>query len=267
MADETTIESILLASPPGQFDAILEDVRSLLSKSSLSSLLEPNFVSAIRSEWEATVGRSILDAAAVGGAGSDDDVDGCIASLTKSMDDYIARKFSSPGVRAAHIVTVETVGGTPTITIATYAERIDLHNHHAGSWRGCYTICPTSGDIDGKISVRAHTFENAGNVQLHSDVSPMATNVGACPPSDGGGDDDDGEKSSWTKEVTGQIELWEEKDVMNSLSSMYESMGNTYLKSLRRVMPITRTKMEWNVMAHRVVQTLGGGHDKEKFKH
>ena len=113
------------------------------------------------------------------------------------------------------------------------------------------------------ISLWAHTFKNEGNVQLHSDVSLEAINVGTCSPSE----DNDDKQSSWAKAVTRQIEIWEDKEVMQNLSGMYESMGSTYLKSLRRVMPITRAKMEWNVMGHWVVQTLCEGHDKDKSKH
>lgn len=260
--NEDAIRSVLLASPPGQFDIIVEDLRSLLPKSSAPTLLEPSFVAALRSEWEASTGSSILAAKNGGGGAEGCSSEWCIALLSKSMDDYVASKFSSPGVRAAHSVTASSGGGDDTLTIATYAERVDLHNHHAGSWRGRYSICPATGDLSGKITIRAHTFENGGNVQLHSDISLDAANVGACSLS--GGSD---EQSLWASAVVRQIDAWEEEMAMQKLSDMYESMGNTYLKSLRRVMPITRTKMEWNVMAHRVVQTLGEGHDKEKFKH
>mmetsp|Transcript_37388 Transcript_37388/g.78853 ORF Transcript_37388/g.78853 Transcript_37388/m.78853 type:complete len:264 (-) Transcript_37388:177-968(-) len=258
---QDALKSILLASPPGQFDIILDDLRSLLPKSS-ASLLEKNAVATIRSEWETSTGRSGLANAADGTA--DDSGDGCIASLSTAMENYLNLKFSSKwGAHAAHTITATTTAdGAPAYTIATYAERIDLHNHHAGSWKGTYTICPSTGDLSGNISVCAHTFENGGNVQLHSEVSPKSANVGTCAPSD-----DDEKRSSWAKSVARQIERWEEVEVVQNLSEMFESMGNTYLKSLRRVMPITRTKMEWNVMSHRMLQTLGKGHDKEKFKH
>ena len=64
-----------------------------------------------------------------------------------------------------------------------------------------------------------------------------------------------------------KVQAWEDKEVMDKLADMYERMNNEYLKSLRRVMPITRTKMDWNVMAHRVRITLGEGHDNDKLKH
>ncbi|KAL3804754.1 hypothetical protein ACHAW5_007987 [Stephanodiscus triporus] len=256
--NQGAIQRILLASPPGQFDVILEDLRSIVPK---PTLLEPNFVAALRSEWEEATGRSAM--AAGGDAGSGSGYAECyITSLSKAMDEYISSNFSSPGVRAAHNVTASTVDDTPTLKIATYAERIDLQNQQVGSWKGCYTICPSSGSLHGEIYVWAHTYENGGNVQLMSNISLDATIAMTCLPSDGSD-----KRSSWASAVTRQIGSWEEIELLKKMDQMYESMGNTYLKRLRRVMPVTRTKMEWNIMAHRVVQTLSEGHDKDKFKH
>ena len=79
--------------------------------------------------------------------------------------------------------------------------------------------------------------------------------------------DESNTHTSWASSVLLQIKSWEEMEVVNKLEIMYESMGSIYLKRLRRVMPVTRTKMEWNVLSHRVAQTLKEGHDKEKFMH
>jgi hypothetical protein len=254
-SNQSAIQRILLASPPGQYDVILEDLRSIVPK---PSLLEPNFVALIRSEWEAANGRSAIAAGGDGGSECGD-AKIYITSLSEAMDVYIATYFSSSGVRAAHNVTASTVDETLTLTVATYAERIDLQNHRAGSWKGCYTIFPTSGSIHGEISVWAHTFENGGNVQMISNLS-LDASFSRCLPSDGSET-----RSSWALAVTRQIGSWEEIEVIKH--DTYESIGKTHLKRLRRVMPVTRTKMEWNVQAHRVKQTLGEGHDKNKFKH
>jgi hypothetical protein len=256
--NQGAIQRILLASPPGQFDIILEDLRSILTK---PTILEPNFIAALRSEWDAATGRSAI--AAGGDAGSESgDAECFINSLSRTMDAYLALNFSSPGVRAAHNVTASTVDETQTLTITTYAERIDLQNQQVGSWKGCYTNCPTSGSMHGEIVIWAHTFENGGNVQLISNISLDASISVTCLPSDGSE-----KRSSWASAVTRQIGSWEELEIVSKMDLTYESMGSTYLKRLRRVMPVTRTKMEWNVMAHRVVQTLSEGHDKDKFKH
>ena len=247
--------SILLASPPGQFDLILEDIKSIAPK----AVAEESELSALRAEWAATTGHAIIEASAAEYA-ADESSDGCVHALRKAMDDYANLKFSSPGVRAAH--QVNRKDGDEILTITTYAERIDLNNQHAGSWRGCYTVCPSSGTISGEISICAHTFENGGNVQLHSNITLDSINVGTASSSDGSD-----KHSTWAQAVKRQIQNWEEGEVMGKLSELYASIGNAYMKSLRRAMPITRVKMDWNVMAHRLVQTLGEGHDKEKFKH
>jgi len=269
--NQGAIRSLLLASPPGQFDIILEDLRSLLPKTTTS--LEAGIIASYRLEWEAATGRSTI--AAHGNDGNNNDYNeeannNCIASISKVMDIYLASNFSSPGVRAAYTVSTSvvddgnksTTNKSTTLTITTYAERIELNNHQAGSWTGQYRICPTTGSLHGDISVRAHTFENGGNVQLTSNISLNTTISQTCSLTD-----ESETHSSWGSAVTRQIKSWEEMEVVNKLDILYESMGSVYLKRLRRVMPVTRTKMEWNVLAHRVAQTLKEGHDKDKFVH
>uniref|UniRef100_A0A7S2PVZ7 F-actin-capping protein subunit alpha n=1 Tax=Skeletonema marinoi TaxID=267567 RepID=A0A7S2PVZ7_9STRA len=252
-----TARSILLASPPGQFDLILEDIQSIAPKSLSEDVID---VSALRAQWAATTGHAI-----VGISAADDTTDesnGCIDALRKAMDDYVNLKFTSPGVRAAHRVKQED--GGETITITTYAERIDLANHSVGSWNACYAVKPSLGHISGSVSITAHTFENGGNVQLHSNMSLDETSA-ECITSTS--NDNADKQLIWAKSIVKQVQAWEDKEVMDKLADMYERMNNEYLKSLRRVMPITRTKMDWNVMAHRVRITLGEGHDKDKLKH
>ena len=184
--NQDTIRRILLSSPPGQFDIILEDLRKLLQNESSILLSEqPNFITTVRTEWEAASGRSILtknNNTNDGGGGSYDEW--CKTILSKAMDGYLSQKFSSPGVRAAYtIMTSSTSSPVTTLTIATYAERIDMHNSHVGSWKGQYTICPSSGTLSGNVVLCAHTFENGGNVQLNSNITLKEVNVGICSSS------------------------------------------------------------------------------------
>lgn len=270
--NQTAINSILLASPPGQFDIILDDLRSLLPKSSVSTLLESRVVNDVRAEWEASTGRSTLAAAADcdGGVGKSesDDANQCyISSLSNAMDTYLASNFSSSGVRAARTVTIASTADTDdapkrTLTINTYAEKIDLHNYQAVSWKGCYTIslplASTSNILQGQIDIWAHTFENGGNFHLRSNIS---LNAKIKQPI-GAASDDNEQQSAWASSITQQIECWDKVEVMQHITEMFDSIRHTYMKRLRRVMPITRTQMDWNVAGHRVVQTLCEGHDK-----
>ena len=256
--NQTAIKDILTSSPPGQFDQVLTSLRSIIPKSQEAQLLEPNFITALRSDWEISTCRSILTASS---NGSGDETattnDECVASLHKAMADYISLKFSSSGVQSAHKIVREIEGDTNSpISIATFAEKIDLHNHNSGSWTGHYTINPASNSLSGNVVICAHTFENGGNFQLHSNIPLEGVTIQSNQK----------DATKWAADTTNQILTWEDEQIMETLREMYVSMSSVHLKSLRRVMPITRTKMEWNVMAHRLVHTLGEGHGKDKDK-
>ena len=269
--NQAAIKNILLGSPPGQFDIILDDLKVLLPKPSVPTLLDPSTVSALRTEWEESTGRSTLATAAATAAGgggdarNEDASELLVTSVSKAMDTYLASNFSCLGVRAAHTVTISrTVDDTPsTLTINTYAEKIDLHNYQVVSWKGCYAISLplsslSSNVLHGQIDVWAHSFENGGNyhlrsnITLHTDINKTTSTT--CNDID--------QKSAWASSVTQQIESWDKMEVMQKITELFESIHSTYLKRLRRVMPITRTKMDWNVAGHRVVRTLCEGHDK-----
>ena len=234
---------ILLASPPGQFDLILGDLRSALSES--SGLIDDDFVGSVRSEWEASTNRSVLT--------SKEAVDGdaSISSLHTAIDEYLS-KFSSSNIHTGHQVT-NAVG---SIIITIYVEKIDPNNFRTGSWTGKYTLNNTTGSFSASVDIHTHTFEDGANFHLKSKIDTSAVQVGSCPP--------DGEKlSAWTLAIVRTIKAWEEEEIMSKLREMYDSMGGS-LKSLRRVIPVTRMKMDWDVMSHRVVRMLGEKEEKRE---
>lgn len=245
-----TVRMLLLSSAPGQFDPILNDLRCILPKSSPDHL-DHNFIAAVRSEWEGETRRSILTAMNDGAA---DDHDLCVSLLRNAVDEYLTRKVASTNVRAAHEV-LKAVDAKIVITI--YAENVDLHNFRAGSLTGTYTLCNSTGSFVGSVRIHTHSFENGANFQLKSRIDFNPIQVGTCATSDGS------EKQTlWANAVIQQIVNWEETEVNSKIRDMYDSMGAS-LKSLRRVMPVTRTKMTWNVRPHRVVQMLEKGLDLE----
>lgn len=150
--------------------------------------------------------------------------------LYESLKTYHSEYYSSKGVVSALSVTEEG----DNLIIRTFAERPDESNCQASSWTAQWTVQP-SGELKGTVQVRALCYEE-GSIQLHStrDFGPVT-----C-----------GEAK-----VVEQIGTWEQQ-VVDSINEMYDNMGGT-LRSLRRVMPVTRTKMEWNVLSHRMVKLLG----------
>lgn len=148
--------------------------------------------------------------------------------LYGNIKSYQQEYYSSKGVVSALVVTEEG----DDLVVRTYAERIDESNCHAGSWTAQWTVM-SSGQVKGTVKVHALCYEE-GSIQLHStrDFGPSSTT-----------------------NVVKQIGDWEQQ-VVDSISELYVSMGEK-LRSLRRVMPVTRTKMDWNVLSHRMVKLLG----------
>lgn len=53
-----------------------------------------------------------------------------------------------------------------------------------------------------------------------------------------------------------QLVRAKESELQGGLEEMYSNMNNETFKSLRRVMGITKTKMDWNVNAVRMVKQV-----------
>ena len=47
-----------------------------------------------------------------------------------------------------------------------------------------------------------------------------------------------------------------ENTIQQALEEMYSNMSSETFKDMRRVMPVTRNKFDWNVNAHKMVRNL-----------
>lgn len=205
-----TARIVLLASPPGQFDTLVQDFQTLFAASGES--LTDELVAQVRAEYQSL--RTNLTC-------SDETTE-----LSKRLKEYQSDYYSSKRIVTALSVMEE---GDTTV-IRTYAERIDAENCHAGSWTGHWTVA-SSGEVKGSVQVQAFSYED-GTVRLDKtqEFGPKQGDVVEC-----------------IQEC--------EQETMNSLDELYDTMGER-LKALRRVMPVTRTKMNWNVQSHRMVKLL-----------
>ena len=163
--------------------------------------------------------------------------------LQNAMKSYVDKYYTSQGVYSDYCIDVNE--SETEYTILLYAERIQLQKFHAGSWTARYFI-KKEGDavsICAKISLHAHAFEN-GNLQLKSIADFPETET-----------TEDG--------IFKQMLKWDEK-TQSSLSGVYNDMSCDILKKFRRVMPVTKTRFDWNLQAHRGIQELGAEvHNRE----
>ena len=157
------------------------------------------------------------------------------AAIQSSLDTYVSNFYASADSAAG----VFTKDGN--IVIVMVGEKKNLRNFWSGKWTSSWTI-DASLNMTGELKVHAHYFED-GNVQLQSSRSFPSTSVAA------------GSDIEIAAAVEKQIKD-SENSVQRGLGEMYLNMNEETFKSMRRTMPITRTKMEWNVNAVRMVRQV-----------
>ena len=113
-----------------------------------------------------------------------------------------------------------------------------------GRWRSLYIFDPSSGSLDGSVKVDVHYYED-GNVRLLTNKAVTAQ------VSSGTG-------AGIAKEIAAA-----EKKYQEDLNKGFVSLSEGAFKGLRRQLPVTRQKIEWDkVTGYRLGQDIGGGSGK-----
>lgn len=130
------------------------------------------------------------------------------------------------------------------ITICISGEKSNLRNYWSGKWLSTWTVVVGSSDatVSGTVKINAHYFED-GNLQL----------------------DNTKQIASKTIQIASDVELatalinhitTSESAVQSALDEMYTNMNEETFRAMRRVMPIIRTKMEWNINSVKMVRQI-----------
>lgn len=116
-----------------------------------------------------------------------------------------------------------------------------LTGNRNGRWRSLYIFDPSDSSLEGSIKVDVHYYED-GNVRLLTNKAVTAS------VSSGTG-------SGLAKEISTA-----EKKYQEELNKGFTSLSEGAFKSLRRQLPVTRQKIEWDkVASYRLGQDIGGG--------
>jgi len=241
---------MLLSSPPGEFDLVLADLRKVLP----AGAADERFVAETRRLYGERTGSRLLAAGgggdALGGGG-----ERC-AQLRSKMDAYMAANYRAPPHSGYAVSPAAATNNNDDrkddshVRLEVYAEQVSPSNCHSGSWHATYTVqvlSSTSATVGGTVELRSHDYEDMANVQLSS-THGLGPPVTVSAPA---GQD-------WADAVLAQIQTWEREDVQGCLARLYGDgvMNNGMLRSMRRVLPVTRTRMDWNMGGHRLVKTL-----------
>ncbi|OJT08057.1 F-actin-capping protein subunit alpha [Trametes pubescens] len=264
----------LLQSPPGEINDVLNDVRNIISDDDslqagvLPALREYNLAQFITADVPGHQHQSIVsDAARVPSGSSDEDDEQSQdrywdpRSRTSFRFDHLTLETSDPehvepdsesepfrvalenaalAYLASHyhdgVVSVfSTPGSASRFTIQIVANKYNPNNFWSGRWRSEYVVDTGAKQVTGRILLNVHYYEQ-GNVQLSSTHSLALALPPAIAP--GGG-------AAAATKVLALVEA-EEGRYQASLNDTYAEMGEKTFKGLRRALPMTRSKLDWD---------------------
>lgn len=171
------------------------------------------------------------------------------SAINEAVNGYLAQHY--PAGNTA--VYGKDNGGTVTIIICIEDHKFEPKNFWCGRWKSRWTV-DVEGDsqctVKGLANLSIHYYED-GNVQMHSskdlvikDKINLKDLSNFSSPSD------------LAKKVMKAIAK-EEMDYQIDVNTTYDNMSSTTFKILRRPLPITRTKVDWNkIVSYRLGSEL-----------
>lgn len=263
-----TVESFVEGAPPGELADVVADIKALtISDPSLVSQLGPAFqryneeqfttaklpgssqqviVSSHNSlgdgryyDVESSSSFAFDHATQKASNAQSYVIEGPQADLTKStlksLSTY-AKEHYPNAVYGAYPIENDT-----KLAVIIVANKYSPNNFWNGRWRSLYIYDPSSGSLEGSLKVDVHYYED-GNVRLLT-TKPVAGSVSS------------GSGAGLVKEIAAG-----EKKYQEELNRGFTSLSEGAFKGLRRQLPVTRQKIEWDkVASYRVGQDIGGG--------
>ncbi|RMX46779.1 hypothetical protein pdam_00021036 [Pocillopora damicornis] len=154
-------------------------------------------------------------------------------------------------------------GGSIKLIVCIEDHQFQPQNFWNGRWRSEWSVSfqPSGGSVEvtGVLKVQVHYYED-GNVQLVSSKEVKENlKVTLCIYQDVDIDSTllNLQSEAGTAKHFLQIIDTAESDYQKALSENYTTMSQTTFKALRRQLPITRTKVDWNkILGYKIGQEL-----------
>ncbi|OHX01266.1 2-oxoisovalerate dehydrogenase e1 beta subunit [Colletotrichum incanum] len=263
-----TVSSFVEGAPPGELADVIADIKSLtISDPEIVSSLEPAFEK-YNEEQFVTVklpGGSqqvIISSHSSLGDGQYFDVESStsfsfdhttqkasnvqsyvlesanadlIKSTLKSLGPYVQEHFPN----AAY--GVYPTANDTQVAVIIVSNKYSPNNFWNGRWRSLYIFDPSSSNLEGSVKVDVHYYED-GNVRLLTN-RPSQASVSS------------GTGAGIVKEISTS-----EKKYQEELNRGFTNLSEGAFKGLRRQLPVTRQKIEWDkITSYRLGQDIGGG--------
>ncbi|CAG8646400.1 13637_t:CDS:2 [Cetraspora pellucida] len=156
------------------------------------------------------------------------------SAVEKAILEYVADHYPK-GVSA-------TYSTGETLTIAIVDNKYNPSNFWNGRWRSTWVISPESGEIKGTIQVNVHYYED-GNVQLNStkDIEITSSPVNS--------EDLVISATAYARSICKA-----ENEFQTSLNESYVELSEHTFKGLRRALPLTRHKIDWDKVRNNLLK-------------
>jgi len=165
-------------------------------------------------------------------------------ALEKELTSYVNVHYKS----AACSVFGSSDQGSVSLVACTEAHKFQPSNFWNARWRARWAVTfqPSANnetiEINGILKVQVHYYED-GNVQLvsHKEIKDSITL---------------GDHEQTAKNIVKVVEK-AENDYQNAISENYQTMSETTFKALRRALPVTRSKIDWNkISSYKIANEL-----------
>lgn len=253
----------LLNAPPGEFMEVVTDVRGLLADDSIINDSAPetfrryntdqmiqamsgNNPVIITTHGEVGAGQYLdprggqvftfdhIRQEVTGSRGIGGELDGSVEPYRSAIDAAVDKYTKEFYVNGTSAVFSSKKGADYVVTICISSAKFNSANFWNGRWRSVWTATfKPNGQVtlSGNIRVGVHYYED-GNVQLNTEVNKNVS----CPG---------GNQQATADNIVKAIRK-EEANYQQAVDNSYATMGDTTFKALRRVLPITRQKVDWN---------------------
>ncbi|KAF9958532.1 F-actin-capping protein [Mortierella alpina] len=163
----------------------------------------------------------------------DEEIEDLRKVIEKDAEAYVADRYAE-GVLAVY-------GSKGLITIAIVHNKYSPSNFWNGRWRSVWTLDTATSEVKGALKCKVHYYED-GNVQLETskDVEDKLSKNSSDP------------HTAISKALMDLIAAAELK-YQTALNESYHDLAESTFNGLRRALPYTRTKLDWNkILTYRI---------------
>ncbi|TLD26082.1 F-actin-capping protein subunit alpha-1 [Venturia nashicola] len=262
------LSSFIESAPPGELSNVTTAIKSITGSDNITSTLEPAYKKYNEDQFTAVKLPGSSEAVIVSEYNRLEDgryfdiesrtswafdhatqkASGSQQYVADSQhDDLLKSLYRSLAPHAREHYPAGTIGIFPydsdaSIAILAVSSKYSPSNFWNGRWRSSYSLSPSSGMLTGLIQVDVHYYED-GNVRLITSKK-LDLKVGS---------------DASAAEVVKAIAVAERK-YQEELNRGFAGLSEGAFKGLRRQLPVTRQKVEWEkVGSYRVGQDIGGG--------